>query len=70
MDQKRLWLAAAMVMALVLVPGMALSTDDASSAQRRQRSREFHARSQERTGVLVPMYIYPANIHKTLTSTA
>ncbi len=30
---------------------------------RRLRSLEFHQQSQQRTGLLVPMYIYPENIH-------
>ncbi len=30
---------------------------------RRTRAVEFHLRAQERTGVLVPMYVYPANVH-------
>lgn len=38
--------------------------EDASANRRRERSREFHLRAQQRTGVLVPMYVYPANIHK------
>ena len=34
-------------------------------SERRSRAMEFHLRAQERTGVLVPMYVYPANIHIT-----
>jgi hypothetical protein len=37
--------------------------DDAAT-KRREEAREFHIRAQERTGLLVPMYIYPADIHK------
>lgn len=33
------------------------------SLSRLSMSMQFHLRSQERTGVLVPMYVYPANIH-------
>jgi len=62
MSRKKFWPTAALLMALV--PGSGLSTDDASAARRRQLSQEFHVRSQERTGVLVPMYIYPSDIHK------
>lgn len=29
----------------------------------RERVKRFHELSQQRTGVLVPMYVYPANIH-------
>jgi hypothetical protein len=32
-------------------------------SERRERAIEFHVRSQQRTGVLVPMYVYPASIH-------
>lgn len=32
-------------------------------SERRSRAIEFRLRAQERTGVLVPMYVYPANIH-------
>ncbi|OYW22395.1 MAG: hypothetical protein B7Z55_04655 [Planctomycetales bacterium 12-60-4] len=34
-----------------------------SAAQRRQQALEFHIASQQRAGVLVPMYVYPADIH-------
>lgn len=30
---------------------------------RRRKAHEFHLRAQERTGVIVPMYVYPANVH-------
>jgi hypothetical protein len=40
-----------------------LPADDAA-CKRRHQAQEFHLRAQERTGLLVPMYIYPANIHK------
>jgi hypothetical protein len=30
---------------------------------RRTRAVEFHLRAQERTGVLVPLYVYPADVH-------
>jgi len=31
--------------------------------ERRERAIQFHLRSQQKTGILVPMYIYPADIH-------
>jgi hypothetical protein len=34
-----------------------------AALERRERARQFHSLSQQRTGVLVPMYVYPANIH-------
>lgn len=30
---------------------------------RRERAQQFHLRAQERTGLLVPLYVYPADIH-------
>ena len=35
-----------------------------SARQQRQEAIEFHLRAQQRTGVLVPLYLYPANIHQ------
>lgn len=37
--------------------------DEPNSALRRERARQFHLRAQERTGLLVPLYVYPADIH-------
>jgi hypothetical protein len=53
-----------LVMAFVLAPGSGLSADDGPAARRRQEGEQFHLRAQERTGLLVPMYIYPSDIHK------
>ena len=33
-------------------------------AARLRKAQEFHRRAQERTGVLVPLYVYPADVHK------
>ncbi len=44
------------------VPVGALGADDSTAGRRGQQSREFHLRAQERTGLLVPMYLYPADI--------
>lgn len=55
-----------MVMAVIVARTAVAAPDDspAGRAQRRQQqAREFHRRAQEGTGVLVPMYVYPANIH-------
>src|SRR5262245_25712748 len=30
------------------------------------RNQEFHARAQQRTGIIVPMYVYPANVHQNI----
>lgn len=50
--------------AFVLFLATALRADTPSSTRRRQEAQLFHLRAQERTGLLVPMYVYPANIHK------
>jgi Spherulation-specific family 4 len=52
------------VLAILWMPRTGLSADDSPSARRRQQAQEFHFRAQERTGVLVPMYVYPADVHK------
>lgn len=53
---------AALVVPLALA-GVA-AAEDASPARRRQEALAFHVRAQERTGLLVPLYVYPANVHK------
>jgi hypothetical protein len=50
-------------LASLLAPPTVFAADD-SPAARRRRSQEFHLRAQQRTGILVPMYSYPANVHK------
>jgi hypothetical protein len=47
---------------LAVLAGATAPADDAPAA-RRQTAQEFHLRAQERTGVLVPLYAYPASIH-------
>jgi hypothetical protein len=37
------------------------------AARRRQQAQAFHLRAQERTGVLVPLYVYPTDVHKNPT---
>lgn len=32
-------------------------------SQRREKAMQFHLAAQQRTGILVPMYVYPENIH-------
>ncbi|MFN0199168.1 MAG: spherulation-specific family 4 protein, partial [Planctomycetaceae bacterium] len=43
------------------------AADKTSPAERRQRAMEFHFRAQERTGILVPLYVYPADVHTNKT---
>src|SRR5437868_3015881 len=40
-----------------------LAADESNPAARRERAMQFHLRAQERTGLLVPLYVYPADIH-------
>lgn len=51
---------------IVFVPCLLVGCGAAkpSGAQRQQNAKEFYLRAQERTGLLVPMYVYPADIHK------
>ena len=46
-----------------LVPLYAEEPPLPERSARRMRAMEFHRRAQERTGVLVPLYVYPADIH-------
>ena len=55
------WIAASLFVAVLNSIG--LRADDAASLERRERARQFHLRAQERTGILLPLYLYPANIH-------
>lgn len=52
---------------LLVVFVESLADDEAAAARRRLQAKEFHLRAQERTGVLVPLYHYPANVHKNAT---
>jgi hypothetical protein len=60
MRNRRLTVAALACGVLALSPAAA---EEPAVAIRRQRAQEFHLRAQERTGVLVPLYVYPADIH-------
>jgi len=52
------------VLALLLAHAVESAAQDSPALRRRQRAQEFHLRAQERTGVLVPLYVYPENVHK------
>lgn len=52
-----------LVAIFVLAVATNLFAHDFSAERRRQQAMAFHHRAQERTGLLVPMYIYPADIH-------
>jgi hypothetical protein len=49
---------------LVLLFAQSASLAEDAPAARRQRAQQFHLRAQQGTGVLVPLYVYPANVHK------
>src|SRR5437868_9770306 len=46
--------------ALEASPSLAAADDP--PAGRRQKAQEFHLRAQERTGLLVPLYVYPKDV--------
>ena len=49
---------------LIVAAAAALPANERAAGERRRaRAQEFHLRAQERTGVLVPLYVYPADIH-------
>lgn len=51
------------LIALLLLAAAAGPGDAPESGQRRrERAQEFNLRAQERTGVLVPLYVYPADV--------
>lgn len=55
-------LHALMLLTLVAAPPRLATADDAA-AMRRLRAMTFHLRAAEGSGVLIPMYVYPASIH-------
>lgn len=48
---------------VLLAPQERAGQNDQRGSTRLQRAQEFHRRALERTGVLVPLYLYPANVH-------
>jgi hypothetical protein len=61
MNQIRLPLLA--LMAIHLTTVVATVGDEPTPDRRRTMAQEFHLRAQESTGILLPMYVYPANVH-------
>ncbi len=59
-------LPAALTIALLLLFGLIAPTRgdeiEGTSAARRLRNQRFHLQAQTRTGILIPMYVYPADI--------
>lgn len=56
------YLTLALVLVASVVP-LGRTAAQEKAAQRRIDALEFHLRAQEKPGLLVPMYIYPADIH-------
>jgi hypothetical protein len=52
------------VIAVLLALVVHSPAEDSPATRRRQQAREFHVRAQQRTGLLVPLYHYPENVHK------
>jgi len=50
---------------LVCLVAVASAWGDEPS-QRREKAMQFHLAAQQRTGILVPMYVYPENVHTNL----
>ena len=50
---------------MMLLPSLAATfADELTNGARRERAMEFHLRAQQPSGILLPMYVYPADIHK------
>src|SRR5262245_58471083 len=52
------------VVGVLMEPDSPFAAEEPPTSERRRQAQEFHLRAQERTGILIPMYVYPANIHK------
>src|SRR5262245_32676175 len=48
----------------LMAPDSPFAAEEPPKSERRRQAQEFHLRAQERTGILIPMYVYPGNIHK------
>lgn len=46
----------------VLLPPAGRCAENPPTARRREAAQEFHRRAQERTGLLIPMYVYPGDV--------
>lgn len=55
------------VMAILTLGNVRTAAEESPAARRRQQAQEFHLLAQERAGVLVPLYVYPQNVHKNAT---
>jgi hypothetical protein len=62
----RSWSLLLLVLTILPLGGLTALAEESSAARRRQQAQEFHLRAQQPTGVLVPLYVYPRDIHKNL----
>jgi hypothetical protein len=56
----------ALIVMLLVLPQVLIAAEPSKDppADRRQRAQLFHLRAQERTGILVPLYVYPGEVSK------
>src|SRR5262245_183633 len=52
------------VVSVLMAPESPFAAQEPPTSERRRQAHEFHLRAQERTGLLIPMYVYPENVHK------
>jgi hypothetical protein len=64
MPGRRSPLTALPFLTLVVLPIGPVTGDETPGARRRQQAQQFHLRAQERTGLLVPLYVYPGNVER------
>ncbi len=48
--------------AISLIATAKLAAEEPAASRRLRQAQEFHLRAQERTGLLIPLYVYPANV--------
>jgi hypothetical protein len=49
---------------MMALPALVDAQEESTPARRRHEAQQFHLRAQQRTGLLVPLYVYPENVHK------
>ena len=60
----RLTLFFGSALGVLTIPGWLSFADESPSESRGKKSREFHVRAQDRTGVLIPLYVYPNDVYR------
>lgn len=59
----RVWLPLMMTWLSIAASSGAVVADEPSPQARARRAYDFNLRAQQRTGLLLPMYVYPADVH-------